>query len=93
MHTDRAVQPTTQAPHVRLPIHSTPAAPREPRLPRLLRAFFSPLRWYVTEGRTPVVAGSIEVGHLPRPRLLPEPAAQTANAAAVLPLECRGAAS
>lgn len=92
MHTDRAVQPTTQAPRV-LPIHTTPAAPRESRLRGLLRAFFSPLRWYVTEGRTPVVAGSIEVGHMPRPRLLPEPAAQTAMDAALLPLECCGAAS
>ena len=88
MHTDRAVQPT-QAPRARAPIHTT----RKPRLHGLLRAFFSPLRWYVTEGRTPVVAGSIEVGHLPRPRLLPEPAAERVDDAALLPLECCGAAS
>ncbi|HEX6911869.1 MAG TPA: hypothetical protein VF142_15810 [Longimicrobium sp.] len=91
MHTDRAVQPTAQAPRTRAPNHTTPAAPGEPRPPRLLRAFFSPLRWYVTEGRTPVVAGSIEVGHLPRPRLRPEPAAETAHGAARLPRECCGA--
>jgi hypothetical protein len=89
MHTDRAVQPTARAPRTHAPIH----ARREPRLRGLLRAFFSPLHWYVMNGRTPVVAGSIEVGHLPRPRLLPEPAAETARNAALVPLECCGAVS
>lgn len=89
MHPNEAVQPAMRDPRARAPISTPPAAPKPHRARRLLRAFFSPLRWYVTEGRTPVAAGSIEVGHLPRPRFVPG-AAPRVEPAVPLALEvCR----
>jgi hypothetical protein len=86
MHPDEAVQLAMRDLRARAPIATPHAAPRPHRALRLLRAFFRPLRWYVTDGRTPVAAGSIEVGHLPRPRFVPEPAAPCVEAAAPLAL-------
>lgn len=65
--------------------HGTGAPNAHPsRALELLRAYFSPLRWYVTDGRSP--AGDVtETGHLPRPRFHAEPA-ESATDAALLPL-------
>lgn len=50
----------------------------------LLRAYFSPMRWYVQDGRTP--AGDVtETGHLPRPRFHTESAEELIDPA-LLPL-------
>lgn len=74
MHLDHAVQSAPRDTRTHAPrIHDTPATSRG-RLSRLLRAYVRVMRWYVTDGRTPVAAGSIEVGHLPRPRFVPKAA-------------------
>lgn len=87
MHPDEAVQLAMQDLRGRAAHASPPAAPAVAhRALDLLRAYFRPLRWYVTDGRTPVAAGSIEVGHLPRPRFFPEPAESPAAGAVLLPL-------
>lgn len=64
--------------------HALNAPAQSSRALELLRACFSPMRWYVTDGRTP--AGDVpETGHLPRPRFHAEPA-EPAIDAALLPL-------
>jgi hypothetical protein len=85
MHPDEAVQLAMRDLRSRAPNATPPAAPPPHRALDLLRAYVSPLQWYVKDGRTPVAADSIEVGHLPRPHFLPE-AAEGADDAALLPV-------
>jgi hypothetical protein len=85
MHPDEAVQLAMQDLRSRAPSSTPPAAPPPHRALDLLRACFSPLQWYVRDGRTPVAADFIEVGHLPRPRFFPD-AEETAIDPALLPL-------
>lgn len=75
MHPDEAVQLAMRDLRSRAP-NALPPAPAETphRALDLLRAYFGPLVWYVEDGRTPVAADSIEVGHLPRPRFQLDPA-------------------
>jgi hypothetical protein len=83
MHPDEAVQLAMQDVRSRAPNSTPPHVETRHRGMGLLRAYFSPLRWYVAEGRSP--AGDVtEVGHLPRPRFGTEP--HDATDAALLPL-------
>jgi hypothetical protein len=86
MHPDEAVQLALNDLRSRAP-NNTPAAAR-PHAPNraldLLRAYLLPLRWYVTDGRTPVAGDEAGTGHLPRPRWAPESAEPALDA--LLPL-------
>jgi hypothetical protein len=81
MHPDEAVELALQDLRSRSTTHTPDAPSAHPyRTLDLLRAYFSPLRWYVADGRSP--AGDVtETGHLPRPRFQAESAAPAADAA------------
>jgi hypothetical protein len=83
MHPDEAVQLALQDLRSRAPNSAPPHVEARHRGLDLLRAYLSPLRWYVTDGRSP--AGDVtEVGHLPRPCVHAGPA--PAMDEALLPL-------
>lgn len=86
MHPDEAVQLALDDLRSRAPNSTPAAAPLHAphRALDLLRACLRPLRWYVTDGRTPVAGDEPGTGHLPRPRWGSESAGPVRDA--LLPL-------
>ncbi len=91
MHPDEGVQLAINDLRSRAPSSAAPvpAAPADSVAVSVLRAYLGPLRWYVTDGRTPVADAGAAVGHLPRPRFAVE-SVETSMDAALLALGVDG---